>query len=1076
MATIRICNDNDRELGTVNEDPATRQKEMDITEKWLGEIGGWQAMKAARMIVAAGKVQVTERSHDLVRGHVGGEKSRLSSGLRIRSKSDVENLCTCMMARRTGQICDHALAVALASLLPNEPSAFSQTQPSAPIPRTQGVAPLEPIQAPGQLSLFLPEVLFQSGSGTAKPATAFLKLDPGEGETTKLAAWLRSRGAPLQNTPLSLPAGELGSLLEAAADHPRVYVGKPGAGMHRYLSVSSLVIRPLLTMEWSTNKATSGDEVTFRIAESPTPQLLKLGGSQEMGWLHHPGSATIHPWNARKGGEVGALTGELLLEFRPGKVVTRPLKWLVVHLAELEEIFQVELRESLINRYKVVPVASQLCIEVHGSLQAVRLRVLARFKQFEWKITSNRDDFPVEDESEKGLFYVRNGKNEKSLFNRLTDTGFELSASTGDFELNDKRSIMQFFASELLKLEANYSVTYSDSWLAATKNLLRIAPTVTGDGESRHGNSTGSSGMDWLQMTFAYGASNGFQLSRSDTLRLIRSGQNTVKGKDGRQYVLDVERCEEFEEALQDVPVQMTPDGMRISAAHQNYFLPFASRAALAKTRDEQANLDEWRRRLGTLGGVLRSYQLEGVAWLAQRMEAGQGALLGDDMGLGKTLQSIALIRWVLRQNADSKEKVLVVCPKSLIPNWMAEFERFAPELQVLAVQGSKRHESLKSIDGYDVLITSYPLISRDLAHYQTLKFELGIFDEASFLRNPDTETAAAARSLNLRTRLALSGTPVENGVRDLWSIFQILLPGYLGNRQSFSERFEKPLQSPGDAAIATANRLRRLIRPFFLRRTKSEVLKELPEKIEQVFWCEMSSAQGEIYRRLLEEGREEIRNARRRSGQNGARMTMLTVLLRLRQVCCDVRLAGLPQEKVAHLDLSERSGKWGALDERLDEALADGGKVLVFSQFVAYLKALREHLDGRQIGYAYLDGSTQDRGAEVQSFQTDPQKRVFLISLKAGGYGLNLTQADQVFLMDPWWNPAVEAQAIDRAHRFGQGRVVNAYRFVMRGTVEERVLALQEKKRGLISATIEERAPMMEGLSDSDLESLLEG
>jgi SNF2 family DNA or RNA helicase len=457
-------------------------------------------------------------------------------------------------------------------------------------------------------------------------------------------------------------------------------------------------------------------------------------------------------------------------------------------------------------------------------------------------------------------------------------------------------------------------------------------------------------------------------------------------------------------------------------------------------------------------------------------MKSGQGALLGDDMGLGKTLQSIALIRWVLQQNPDSKEKVLVVCPKSLIPNWVAEFERFAPELRVLAVQGSKRHESLKSIDGYDVLITSYPLISRDLTHYQTLKFELGIFDEASFLRNPDTETAAAARSLNLRTRLALSGTPVENGVRDLWSIFQILLPGYLGNRQSFSERFEKPLQTPGDAAIATANRLRRLIRPFFLRRTKSEVLKELPEKIEQVFWCEMSSAQGEIYRRLLEEGREEIRNARRRSGQNGARMTMLTVLLRLRQVCCDVRLAGLPQEKIAHLDLSERSGKWGALDERLDEALADGGKVLVFSQFVAYLKTLREHLDRRQIGYAYLDGSTQDRGAEVKSFQTDPQKRVFLISLKAGGYGLNLTQADQVFLMDPWWNPAVEAQAIDRAHRFGQGRVVNAYRFVMRGTVEERVLALQEKKRGLISATIEERAPMMEGLSDSDLESLLEG
>jgi SNF2 family DNA or RNA helicase len=458
-------------------------------------------------------------------------------------------------------------------------------------------------------------------------------------------------------------------------------------------------------------------------------------------------------------------------------------------------------------------------------------------------------------------------------------------------------------------------------------------------------------------------------------------------------------------------------------------------------------------------------------------MNAGQGVLLADDMGLGKTLQSIAAIRCFFEQSPSIHQQALVVCPKSLIGNWQAEFQRFAPDLRLLVVQGPNRKEQLEKCYAFDVIITSYPLISRDLTLYSRLKFSIGVLDEASFLRNPDTDTAKAVRGLQLGARLALSGTPIENGVRDLWSIFEILLPGYLGNRKTFQERFEKPLERRTDERdrASASIRLRRLIRPFFLRRTKRDVLKELPEKIEQVFWCELSPVQAELYRTVLEEGREAIRDARRRSGQNGARMTMLTVLLRLRQVCCDMRLVGLPAGDFTEVDVYARSGKWNALDGLLDGVIAGGGKALIFSQFVSYLKLCQEHLNNRGIGYAYLDGATLDRPSQVKSFQEDPKKAAFLISLKAGGYGLNLTQADHVFLMDPWWNPAVEAQAIDRAHRFGQNRVVNAYRFVMRGTVEERVLALQEKKRGLVSASVEERAPMMEGLNDNDLVSLLE-
>jgi SNF2 family DNA or RNA helicase len=448
-------------------------------------------------------------------------------------------------------------------------------------------------------------------------------------------------------------------------------------------------------------------------------------------------------------------------------------------------------------------------------------------------------------------------------------------------------------------------------------------------------------------------------------------------------------------------------------------------------------------------------------------------------MGLGKTVQSIALVMILLaRRKSADRNPVLIVCPKSLTGNWRAEFERFAPHLKVVISQGGGRAVTLKSAESYDVIITTYQLVVRDLEVLKGLSWSLLLLDEASYIRNPDTDASKAVRSLKCNARVALTGTPVENSTRDLWAIYQFALPGYLGSRENFKERFEQPIQGGMDtpAGLSASERLKKLLRPYFLRRTKREVLKDLPEKIEQILWCDPSPAQAEVYRRLLEEGREEIKAARKRSGQGGAKMTMFTVLLRLRQVCCDLRLTGLQKETLSGLEADDLSGKWPMLLERMDAILEGGGKVLIFSQFVQYLKLVRETLECRQISYAYLDGSSQDREAQVKSFQTEKGCRVFLISLKAGGYGLNLTAADHVVLLDPWWNPAVESQAIDRAHRIGQQRVVTAYRLAMRGTVEERILALQSKKRGLVEAAIDDQSPLMSGLLESDLESLIEG
>jgi SNF2 family DNA or RNA helicase len=462
---------------------------------------------------------------------------------------------------------------------------------------------------------------------------------------------------------------------------------------------------------------------------------------------------------------------------------------------------------------------------------------------------------------------------------------------------------------------------------------------------------------------------------------------------------------------------------------------------------------------------------------MTSRILRGRGGILADEMGLGKTVQSIALALFLKQRKGAQSGPVLVVCPKSLLGNWQAEFERFAPILKLLQVQGSSREKALASINVHDVILTSYQLIIRDIQHYQSIQFGLLLLDEASFIRNPDTDAAKTLRSLKSNGRIALTGTPLENGVRDLWSIFQFALPGYLGNQSSFKERFESPIQSGLDlpAGKSAALRLQKLTQPFFLRRTKRQVLKDLPEKIEQVLWCAPSAAQTEFYRRILEEGREEIKAARRRSGQGGAKMTMFTVLLRLRQVCCDLRLTGVQPEALKGLGQEDLSGKWPALIGQIDSTLESGGKLLVFSQFVQFLRLMRDHLKAEKLDHAYLDGSSQDRSAQVERFQKDPNCRIFLISLKAGGYGLNLTAADNVILADPWWNPAVESQAIDRAHRIGQQKVVNAYRLAIRGTVEERILKLQAQKRGLVEAALNDQAPLMEGLSETDLEDLIQ-
>ena len=456
--------------------------------------------------------------------------------------------------------------------------------------------------------------------------------------------------------------------------------------------------------------------------------------------------------------------------------------------------------------------------------------------------------------------------------------------------------------------------------------------------------------------------------------------------------------------------------------------------------------------------GQLRDYQREGLGWMEFLREFGFGGCLADDMGVGKTAQVLAMLE---TRRAKSKGPSLVVAPKSLMFNWREEAARFTPRLRVLEHIGMARDEG--SIAGHDLVLTTYGTLLRDAPRLAGMEFDYVVLDEAQAVKNASTASAKAVRLLRGRHRLALSGTPVENHLGELWSLFEFLNPGMLGEA--------KVLKMAGGLARNPSEDSRRLLaqalRPFILRRTKQQVARELPAKPEQTIFCEMEGAQKKHYDELRKHYRGVLLNRVDRQGLGRSKMQVLEALLRLRQAACHPGL--LDPRRVA-----DPSAKIDTLLDQLAELREEGHKALVFSQFTSLLAILRRKLDDAGVRYEYLDGATRNRQARVEAFQNDPDCGLFLISLKAGGLGLNLTAAEYVFLLDPWWNPAVEAQAVDRAHRIGQTKPVFAYRLIARDTVEEKVLELQRTKRALVDAILGEDNSLIRDLKREDLELLL--
>ncbi len=944
---------------------------VEITERLLSDAGGWQALKEGRGLWDAGKVQGATYEPPFLRGAVRDGVKEYRAGLRIVTRTNIENLCSCRISRERGMVCAHSMAVGM----------------------------------------------------------AFLK-----GETRDAVA----------------PKGGGG---EGNREIARKETGPFFSMDEGTYAVLYVIIAPSFTSGWEKNSVVLGAEI-------------ETGGRKVLAHaLDHQGryrvaSEDLRAISAIRQVNEGELPGMMTLDRVRCRVVLEALKGHPrVTLGRGKPVDGAELLAMVGGVGEGTGVSDGTA----GGAQDGAEVSPAGIPRFSLRIEGSLNYLAAKLEAHygEGVGRARNIEAERAAEERLRAGGFSQPDGKGEMILKGERAILHFLGGTLPGLEREWKVEFGARFSNIKETIAQVRPRVE----------VQTSGENWFELSVSLGTPEGQTFSSPEIQRLLQMGQNHVRMKNGGIAVFDPQMLDELGQALADCdPKQPRPGTYRIDRAHAGYLAGVLGEGTT--TLHDEPEWRKWTRQqlapdaiapvpLGALEEVLRPYQKQGVYWLRFLARNGFGGILADEMGLGKTLQALAFLEG-MRGGVS-----LIVCPSSLVQNWAREAAKFTPGLRVLTLEGADRHARMGGLAEADLAITSYPLLRRDAERYGGVDFRAIILDEAQHIKNPDTQNAQAASALKARHRLVLTGTPLENSVRDLWSIMNFVMPGYLGSRNDFKERYEQPIAQGESGPVKS--RLAKRIRPFLLRRTKREVYKELPEKMEQVLYCSMTARQTEVYEKLLRESRRQISELSGEKDRNKGRMLMLTALLRLRQACCDLRLlAGMDA-----LTQEQASAKLELLDELLREAIDGGHRVLIFSQFVSMLQLQKAALEAEEIPYCYLDGQTKDRMKVVDRFQNDPSVPVFLISLKAGGVGLNLTGADTVVHFDPWWNPAVEAQATDRAHRIGQAKVVTAYKLITRGTVEEKILKLQESKRGLMEA-IESEEPVMGGLSTAEIQELL--
>ncbi len=708
------------------------------------------------------------------------------------------------------------------------------------------------------------------------------------------------------------------------------------------------------------------------------------------------------------------------------------------------------------------PSLPSFTLRLKGNRASIRATLMAVYGEHSAfaGAPETKKSFALPDPDDILRYHTRNSAVEKRGIRMLRSMGFSRPAKeiAGEPALTivGTREVLNFFGSGFSALSrAGWKITFSEKLEAIFDSLPVITPVVHINKKDDH----------WFDVGFEFETFNHPSLQPAEIQRAINKGESYVE-IDGETHLLDTSAVESMREVFKECQSESGKEaGHFIVPAVYAPYVQSSLRSLDGFDVEEPA---DWREEsakrnrstearfkaipLGALDGILRPYQREGVYWLRFLEESGFNGLLADEMGLGKTIQTLTWLSLERLTPEAYGKPALVICPTSLVENWNREAQKFVPWMKRLVISGSNRHENFQHIEKADIVITSYALIRRDLEEYQRVQFSVAVLDEAQHIKNRSTQNAIAAKQINACNKVVLTGTPLENSVADIWSIMDFLMPQYLGIYEQFKINFETPIDNGEHEGEVAQQKLKRMLNPFLLRRLKTEVAKDLPEKIVKVSFCQLTDDQQRVYNELLTESRAKIKDLVKTKGFERSRFEILAILMKLRQASCHLDLLKDHHTPGAY---SAPSAKLEAFLETLDEAIDGGHRMLVFSQFVRFLHILRAELAARNIPCCYLDGKTKHRLEECARFNENNDIPVFLISLKAGGTGLNLTGADMVMHMDPWWNPAVEDQATDRAHRIGQKRTVYSIKLIAEHTIEEKVLEMQRRKQALINATI---------------------
>lgn len=708
----------------------------------------------------------------------------------------------------------------------------------------------------------------------------------------------------------------------------------------------------------------------------------------------------------------------------------------------------------------------KLFLDEEGSLLTLEIDNIYETRHGEFTLNGPNPDFQTGSYSFDGQTYLvrRHQEEEAQLMNDLA--GMDFQARSNKLWFLEPEEAIAFLLDAYPRLVESYRV-YGEKALSRYK-VRTAASTITAQVQSNEKEK-------WFSLDISVDY-EGQSLPLEKIWKAWSRGKRYVQLKDGSYTSLP-------EAWLKTLAHKLAALGMDPSKPPQQKFkqfeapvldslledLPGALTDSFWNTLREKIHTFREVRPIKTPKGLraeLRSYQSQGLSYLNFLSEYGFGGILADEMGLGKTVQTLAFLQHMAENHLPGPN--LIVVPTSVLPNWEREAEKFVPRMKRLIIYGTHREGMFKHIADSDLIITTYALLRRDLEEIEQYEFNTVILDEAQNIKNPNTITARAVRRIHARMRLCLSGTPIENNLFELWSLFEFLMPGFLGSQHAFQRGIVKPIK---DGDTESLEYLRTRVRPFILRRTKAEVAKDLPPKVESVTCCALEDEQAELYAALARKLRAQVLADVEQKGIAKSQMSILDALLKLRQICCHPRLLKLD---MPGFSTNLPSGKFDAFKDMVTEIVEGNHKVLVFSQFVQMLQIIRQWLEFTQLPFCYLDGASKDRFEQVDRFNQSPHIPIFLISLKAGGTGLNLTSADYVIHYDPWWNPAVESQATDRTHRIGQTRQVFSYKLICQNTVEEKILKLQEAKRGVAEAIIPGQ-DTWKSLTREDLEMLFE-